>query len=313
MNPLISIIVPVYKVEEYLDKCVESIICQSYKNLEIILVDDGSPDNCPALCDAYAEKESRIRVVHKTNGGLSDARNAGIQIATGEYIGFVDADDWIDQDMYETLIKAIIDNKADISEIGVKYCFSDRTEYQKADAIHVLNKQELLAAFLDRSLLIQGCVWGKLYRAEIVKKVMFPVGRLHEDGYFTYQALYQADRYVLLDVCRYNYRQNRPGSIMAAASMGNPKSLQDILDAFEERNRFFEENEEYLLAEKAKAYYYKTLVSEYQNAKRGCYNQDVTNELGQKIRKLNKDILRNRQLGKWRIKYFVFQLFMLPR
>ena len=100
---LISVIVPVYKVEKYLDKCVQSIVDQTYRNLEIILVDDGSPDNCPAMCDAWAEKDDRIRVIHKENGGLSDARNAGMAIATGEYIGFVDSDDWIFDDFVRCL------------------------------------------------------------------------------------------------------------------------------------------------------------------------------------------------------------------
>ena len=104
-NPKISVIVPVYKVEKYLDKCVESIVNQTYKNLEIILVDDGSPDNCPAMCDEWAEKDERIRVIHKENGGLADARNAGMDIATGDYIGFVDSDDWIEPNMYEVLLK----------------------------------------------------------------------------------------------------------------------------------------------------------------------------------------------------------------
>ena len=106
MEPLISVIVPVYKVEQYLDECVQSIINQTYKNLEIILVDDGSPDRCPEMCDEYARQDSRIKVIHKPNGGLSSARNAGIDIARGEYIGFVDSDDYIAHDMYEKLYNA---------------------------------------------------------------------------------------------------------------------------------------------------------------------------------------------------------------
>ena len=103
---LISVIVPVYKVEPYLDKCVRSIVEQTYQNLEIILVDDGSPDNCGAICDAWAEKDSRIKVIHKENGGLSDARNAGMDVATGQWIAFVDSDDWIAEEMYESLLNA---------------------------------------------------------------------------------------------------------------------------------------------------------------------------------------------------------------
>ena len=117
-KPLISVIVPIYKVEKYLNKCVKSIINQTYKNLEIILVDDGSPDNCGKICDKLAERDDRIRIIHKKNGGLSSARNAGIEIANGEYIGFVDSDDYIDNDMFETLYNNIKDNNADLSIIG---------------------------------------------------------------------------------------------------------------------------------------------------------------------------------------------------
>ncbi len=111
---LISVIVPVYKVEAYLNRCVESIVNQSYSNLEIILVDDGSPDRCPEMCDVWSQKDKRIKVIHKENGGLSDARNAGMAIATGTYIGFVDSDDWIDRDFYEKLLLTLKENHAQL-------------------------------------------------------------------------------------------------------------------------------------------------------------------------------------------------------
>ena len=114
MKSLVSVIVPIYKVEKYLNKCVDSIINQSYKNLEIILVDDGSPDKCGEICDKYAEKDSRVKVIHKENGGLSDARNAGIDIAKGDYLLFVDSDDWITSNICEVLIKNANDNLSDI-------------------------------------------------------------------------------------------------------------------------------------------------------------------------------------------------------
>ena len=115
MNPLISVIVPVYKAEKYLDKCVQSIVNQTYKNLEIILVDDGSPDNCPEMCDEWAKKDSRIKVIHKENGGVSSARNAGLDNSFGDYIGFVDSDDFIENDFYECLYDNLVENGADIS------------------------------------------------------------------------------------------------------------------------------------------------------------------------------------------------------
>ena len=114
-QPKISVIVPVYKVEKFLDRCVESIVGQTYENLEIILVDDGSPDNCPSMCDKWAEKDSRIKVIHKENGGVSSARNAALDAATGDFIGFVDSDDWIEPDMYESLMMRIDETGKDIA------------------------------------------------------------------------------------------------------------------------------------------------------------------------------------------------------
>ena len=113
MKPLISVIIPVYNVERYLDECIKSIVNQTYENLEIILVDDGSPDNCPRMCDDWAKKDERIRVIHKENGGLASARNAGMNICTGEYISFVDSDDWMELNAYESLLK-YFDDKTDI-------------------------------------------------------------------------------------------------------------------------------------------------------------------------------------------------------
>ena len=123
--PLISVIVPVYKVEAYLDKCISSIVGQTYRNLEIILVDDGSPDNCGAICDAWAEQDSRIKVIHKENGGLSDARNAGMSAATGELLGFVDSDDHISPEMYQLLYERMIADNSDISACGVEMVFEN--------------------------------------------------------------------------------------------------------------------------------------------------------------------------------------------
>ena len=124
----ISVIIPVYNVEEYLDKCVTSVLNQTYKNLEIILVDDGSPDNCPKMCDEWAKKDKRIKVVHKKNGGLSDARNSGIEVCTGEYIGFVDSDDYIDKQMYKELLKRIESTNSDMVMCGIN-CVNDGKVY----------------------------------------------------------------------------------------------------------------------------------------------------------------------------------------
>ena len=132
MNWLVSIIVPIYKVEPYLDRCVQSIVNQTYKNLEIILVDDGSPDNCPAMCDAWAEKDSRIRVIHKENGGVSSARNAGLDMATGDYITFVDADDSLDCGALESLYFLVDTYHAEVSACGFEYVRADGSVENKS-------------------------------------------------------------------------------------------------------------------------------------------------------------------------------------
>ena len=149
MNPLISVIVPIYNVEKYLDKCIESIVNQTYKNLEIILVDDGSPDNCPAMCDAWAEKDSRIKVVHKENGGAGSARNAGLDVSSGEYIGFVDGDDYIDSDFYETLINKSRNGYYDIVTCGFKTFESCKTglEHKCYENEMEFDSQQLLCEY----------------------------------------------------------------------------------------------------------------------------------------------------------------------
>ena len=168
---LISVIVPVYKVEKYLEKCIESVLKQTYTNLQIILVDDGSPDNCGKICDEYAKKDSRIEVIHKINGGLSDARNVGINRANGRYIGFVDSDDYIKEDMYEKLINLIKEYDADISICNL-YDVIDGKEYvrNKDNGIHEYSRIDILKEILlDKN--IQSYAWNKLYKKELFDEI----------------------------------------------------------------------------------------------------------------------------------------------
>lgn len=212
---LISVIVPVYKVEKYLDRCVQSIVDQTYRNLEIILVDDGSPDNCPAICDAWAAKDSRIRVIHKKNGGLSDARNAGMAIASGEYMSFVDSDDYIASEMYQLLYDRMAADGSDIAACGVEMVFEDGSPASPLTKTGscVLSRQEAMEAVVRESWLKQP-VWYKLYKTELVRDILFPVGRYHEDVFWTWQAVARAERVSVFDTPCYFYVQ-RSGSIMA--------------------------------------------------------------------------------------------------
>ena len=227
MNELISIIVPIYKVEKYLDKCIEAIVNQTYKNLEIILIDDGSTDNCPAICDKWAEKDNRIVVIHKENGGLSDARNAGIAVATGDYIGFVDSDDYIEPDMYEKLLGVIHATDSDIASCNLRVVYENGDEtyaYKDTDIINVFDTATAMSALIDDSL--RQVVWNKLYKNEIVKKIPFDVGKCHEDEFWSYKAIGKASKVSLIEYTGYNYLQ-RKDSIM-----GNSYSLKR-LDAIE--------------------------------------------------------------------------------
>lgn len=215
-QPLISVIVPVYKVEPYLDKCISSIVNQTYANLEIILVDDGSPDNCPAMCDAWAEKDGRIRVIHKTNGGLSDARNAGMAVATGELMTFVDSDDWIAPDMYEHLYQCLAEDNSDIAVCGVQMVWEDKTPSRMLtrEGNCVLNQEEAMRAIIEESWLKQP-VWYKIYKTELVRDILFPKGKYHEDVFWSYQAVGRAKKVSISDHMGYYYLQ-RGGSIMGA-------------------------------------------------------------------------------------------------
>lgn len=210
----VSIIVPVYKVEPYLDKCVSSIVNQTYTNLEIILVDDGSPDSCPAMCDAWAEKDSRIRVIHKPNGGLSDARNAGMTVATGELMAFVDSDDWIAPDMYEHLYQRLTEVNSDIAACGVQMVWENGASSRMLtrEGSRVLNQEEAMRAIIEESWLKQPVVY-KLYKTELVRDILFPKGKYHEDVFWSYQAVGRAKKVSISDHIGYYYLQ-RGGSIM---------------------------------------------------------------------------------------------------
>lgn len=242
MNPVdtakISVIVPVYKVEAYLDKCVSSIVNQTYTNLEIILVDDGSPDSCPTMCDAWVEKDSRIRVIHKTNGGLSDARNAGMAVATGELMAFVDSDDWIAPDMYEYLYQRLAEDNSDIAACGVQMVWEDKTPSRMLtqEGNCVLNQEEAMRAIIEESWLKQP-VWYKLYKTALVRDILFPVEKYHEDVFWSYQAVGKAQKVSVSDHIGYYYLQ-RGGSIMGA---GYSLKRLDAVEAKVQRCTYIQE------------------------------------------------------------------------
>lgn len=217
-NALLSIIIPVYKVEAYLDECVQSVCHQTYQNLEIILVDDGSPDACPDMCDRYAKYDTRIKVIHKKNGGLSDARNAGLEIATGDYIGFVDSDDCIDEKMYETLLHKIESYRTDIVSCkfvnyGKGNFLSNNVDIQNGYSEGLtLTFKEYFAWVVEGKL--DNASWNKLYRKQILTE-RFKKGRNNEDYLFFAQLAKNNPNATIsfIDGSYYKYRQQREGSI----------------------------------------------------------------------------------------------------
>lgn len=211
--PAVSIVVPVYNVEAYLEFCVESLKKQTLKDIEIILVDDGSPDNSGAICDRLAETDDRIVVIHKENGGLSSARNAGIAVAKGGYIGFVDSDDWIEPDMYEHLYTLALKHNADIADCEM-YETSERAfaDFDKAGDVRVLDRNGALDVFFRITKPgINYCVCDKLFKRELFDKVIFNESIIFEDIDLNYRALLLADCYVESSAVKYYYFKNTEG------------------------------------------------------------------------------------------------------
>ncbi len=233
-NNTISIIIPVYKVEKFLRDCMESVLSQTYENLEIILVDDGSPDSCPEICDEYAKMDERIKVIHKKNGGLSDARNAGLDIAKGAYIGFVDSDDIVTPDMFSELAEAMIKNDADLSVCGFYYINEQGYRLEKEKEIFTQEKALLTGEECLKHIYFEKNgwklvpVWNKLYKKEIWETIRFDKGKIHEDEFVFHKIMRQCKKVAILDKPMYGYRKNSNG-IMANL---NIKSFKDKTEAF---------------------------------------------------------------------------------
>jgi glycosyltransferase involved in cell wall biosynthesis len=232
-EPLISVIVPVYKVEEYIHKCVDSILNQTYKNLEIILVDDGSPDRCPEICDEYAVKDARVVVIHKENGGLSDARNAALDICKGDYITFVDSDDWVGANYVKSMYDALIKYKADIS-----ICRTQKISSHK-DFELVKERNEDLEVKFDSSDALESMLYqkffnfsacGKLYKAQLFRGVRYPLGKLSEDNATIYKIVHHCKNIIYSNNTGYFYCR-RPHSIVT--SLFTVKKMDTIYVAYE--------------------------------------------------------------------------------
>lgn len=239
-KPTISIIVPVYDVELYIQQCIDSIRRQTYPELEIILVDDGSPDNCGVICDENSARDSRITVLHKENGGLSSARNCGIEAAAGKYIAFVDGDDAIHPQYIEILAGMCAQYGCDIAQCGFLAVAEDSVKLpvNPCQFLDLYSGREALGKMCQRGEAVKYSVaWNKLYRRELFEDIRYPEGRIHEDEFITYRLLWKAEKIAVTNQYLYYYLQ-RPTSIM-----GREFGIErlDVLAAFKERLDFFRE------------------------------------------------------------------------
>lgn len=239
-SPLISIIIPVYNVAPFLSQCIQSVLDQTYTHLEVIIVDDGSTDESPAICDKFAKLDTRIKVIHKKNGGLSDARNAGLDIASGDFIGFVDSDDWIENDMYETLYNLLNKYQADISACAhyIEYGTKTKAVFESKEIITFNHKDAMMALIKDK--IIRNYVWEKLYKRELFNNLRFPVGKSFEDAALSYKIFYRANKTVLIQAPKYHYRI-RSGSLTNTTF--NPIKEFQLVQALHDQYQFVKQQQ----------------------------------------------------------------------
>ncbi len=298
--PLISIIVPVYNVEKYLSRCLNSILAQTFTDFEIIAVDDGSPDNCGKILDEYAQKDERIKVIHKENGGLSSARNAGLDVAQGEYVAFVDSDDYLSDKFIEKLYNLIKKYNADISQCSFK-------ETSKNTEISTVEKQEqlytnieMLENLYNKNYVASVIVPNKMYKKELFKNIRFPYGKIHEDEGTTYKLFYNSDKIVTTTEELYFYYVAE-GSITRS---GFSLKKLDYLDALRERMDFYKE--------KGLIELYKKDVMRFATSS-NLFSQKVgdkslSKRLKGECKSKTKEIIFGKYLLKHKIKYLLYYL-----
>lgn len=305
----ISVIVPVYKVEDYLQQCVNSIINQTYQNTEIILVDDGSPDTCPMICDSLAAKDSRVKVIHKTNGGLSDARNKGVEIATGDYGIFIDSDDyWQEKDVLEKLVSRLMETNADVLCFPrIIYDESSGEKYQKffvpySMPVELTSKEEQLDFLISRGLYISSA-WSKIVKMILLKDNFFKKGQLSEDIEWSARLICKSRRLDYINYCFYCYRQ-REGSITHSITEKNCRDLKDaVINCCSMMNHVDEEIRPYLGS--YTAYQFSTFIAVQSFVER--FQLEIVLELD----KYKKVLEYDRMSSKVRVMHFGTRIFGL--
>ncbi len=304
----ISVIVPIYNVEKYLKKCLDSILEQTFKEYELILVDDGSTDASGFIADDYATKDDRIIIIHKTNGGLSDARNYGLDKATGEYLAFIDSDDWVEKTYLEALYSLVMNYEADIAICDYKRNNGDEIISQPDNIeINVETGTEAIGNLYTERYGEYVVAWNKLYRREIFENLRYPVGMIHEDEAIFGDIFIRASKVVRTDYVLYNYRVNNDNSIM---SLGYSKKRLDILKAMEMRMKTYKEHGLVNYYEKDSfKYLYKILINETQIKKLAGDNKLILKELKHKYWNKYRESLRFDWTIRRKAGMFFFGLF----
>jgi exopolysaccharide biosynthesis predicted pyruvyltransferase EpsI/glycosyltransferase involved in cell wall biosynthesis len=318
----ITIIIPVYRVEAFLRKCIESVIEQTYDHLEIILVDDGSPDNCPSICDEYARLDQRIKVIHQKNGGISAARNAGIELASGDYIAFVDSDDWVERDMYEVLYEKARALDADITICGYYIVKENKISLSCVIEEDIVYSMEEALGELLQDTKVRNYLWNKLYKRDLFTRIRFPVAAAYEDMAAMYQLFVLANRIALIDEYKYYYSYRKEGLSKQSAFRYGYDLFKAARDRYDDLRTVLPkyENEmlQYAVAFALSAYN-KSLKEKLSNQEKGKrdeilnfiqeYNKELTNH--HHLSKVNKVSVR--LIGKYgriyRVMYFVYSCF----
>lgn len=312
-KPLISVLVPVYKVEKYLVCCVESIINQTYKNLEIILIDDGSPDRCPEVCDKFAAQDSRIRVIHKKNGGSADARNAGLDRASGEYIIFVDGDDFIHPEMIADLYDVVSKEQTEIvmcgficvgeNSVGIEKRQDVSEEYRLSD--EVISPNEFWTRYYTRPDVAYVVVWNKLIQSNLYKDVRFKKGKMIDDEFVIHHLISQCKKISCIKENLYYYRKRNDSTMTSEFSI----SHLDVVEARIERALFFKSRKQQHFAEKSITY----ALSELLDAKEKIDFSKTDNkarflELRNNCKRAGRQVVRGHSSGIFKLAYLALLL-----
>lgn len=290
MKDLISIVVPIYKVEKYLERCIKSILEQTYTNLEVILVDDGSPDSCPMICDTYQQLDSRIKVIHKINGGLSDARNAGLEIATGKYIAFIDSDDFINCHFIERLYNLCVNSNTQIAICDFQSVRKEQEVQMQQETIKtsMFSSKEMLEKIYGDEHIVAIVAWNKLYQRELFEDIRYPKGKINEDEFTTYKLFSKANKIAFTNEKLYYY-------FYAEDSIMRKKfhlRRLDYIEGIEGQMEFYQKQGAMDLYIKAKRRYAYALIEYYHRTRKDIEDSEqIQKELYTKFKRTLKSIL----------------------